>query len=239
MNLREQTAVLQGLLEQQLSIEEGLLTSNDLPPYIDALCHHVASAGYEVPEYFELASFIEGVEALLATDNSLDESLLRKGISALKGAVARGLAKLPKGAHAKLQKYHAKKATAALDSGDDRKYIHHYTAKHFHQQHGNPEAAKIDAKKAVAHSEPKPGTTHAARRNLRYSKRATATAKAQSKEPYAAISARKAAARSVDFAPQDEPMGDSGLSSTIKSPKSGTATIKATTVTKLARPKRS
>lgn len=234
LNLREETALLQGLLEQALSIEEGLNTPEDLPPYLDAMCDQVVAAGYEVPESFELKPFIEGIESLLNADKSIDESFLRKAVGAVKGAMARGLAKLPAAAHAKLRKYHGDKATAALDAGDDKAYIHHYKAKHFHQKHANPEAAKADAANAKAYGMPKPGTSAAARKTLWHSKQTTRTAKAQSKEKYKDIRARRVAARdSIDV---DEPVSKvTGLEPTVISTHPSAKTVQATSVTKKSR----
>lgn len=240
MSLREETELLQGLLEQHLSIEEGLHTPKDLPPYIDAMCNHVVGAGYEVPEHFELLPFIEGIEALLDSDKSLDESFLRKAVGAVKGAMARGLAKLPMSAHDKLRKYHGKKATNALDAGDEKAYVHHYQAKHFHQKHADPSAARQDAAHAKSYGLPKPGSANAARKNIWLSKQAAKTVNAQSKEPYADIKARKAAAKAAskpsDFVPQDEPLSrSSGSADTVLSRRPSEKTIPATGVTRKSR----
>jgi hypothetical protein len=195
------------------------------------MCDHVVGAGYEVPEQFELVPFIEGIEFLLNTDKTLDESFLRKAVGAVKGAMARGLAKLPQAAHVKLRQFHAKKATAALDAGDEKAYVHHYKAKHFHQKHADPEAAKADAASAKAYGMPKPGTSAAARKTMWHSKQTTRTAKAQSKEKYTDIRARRAAARAAEM-PVDEPMPKGNLDPTVISTHPSAKTIQATAVTK-------
>lgn len=168
--LQEQTAFMTSLLEQQISIEEGLNTHEDFKNYLNKICFKLELAGYDFPNKFTVPQFLEGLEELISEDKRLEEEghkpFLQRAVGAVKGAMARGLAALPKGAHNKLRQYHAKKATDAMDAGNEKAYIHHYQAQHFHLKHGKPEQHAQALKTAAANKDPKPGSRKAARTNM-------------------------------------------------------------------------
>lgn len=126
--MRKYAAELERLVCEHTSASEGLLTEYDLYEYASATVLHLEQNGYDVDSDIEIGGLLEALDSILA-DNTVDESLkswARRARSAIGGAVANVL---PKAVHAKIAKYHDKKLSQAVDSGDDRAVAKHYMAK--------------------------------------------------------------------------------------------------------------
>lgn len=216
--LQEQTAFMNSLLEQQLSIEEGLHTHEDLQRYLNKVCFKLELAGYEFPDKFTIPQFIEGLETLIAEDKRLEEEghkpFLQRAVGAVKGAMSRGLAALPAAAHNKLRKYHAAKADAAMDAGNEKAYVHHYQAQHFHLKHAKPEQHAQNLKTAQGNNELKPGSKKAARMNMHLNRSMKPLMKHFKDTAPAQAYAKIAAASKPAHVDVDEP-----ISGTHKTPK--------------------
>lgn len=230
MSIREETAFLENLLEQQASIDEGLNTQAELDAYIQRMCVALEELGYEVPTSFELMEFLEETSKILAENEELTEeeekrkSFLHKAVQAVKGAVSRGIANmLTQKQHDALRREHAAKADAALDAGDKKAYERHYVAKHFHLKHSDPKKHYIARRTAASSGDPEPGTKKAASMNWYLAKKVAGphhdAAKA-SHEFQMKSAARKRAAlagmKGADFIPMDEPLSKSKSGETLE-----------------------
>lgn len=136
MNTQDTNAFLHSVLESQnsleeerLSLQEGLLTEEDVFKYVNRICVSLELEGYEVPESFELGQLLRAVEEeILAPGAELDEdswgdvlaaqkkkSFLGRAVGAVKGAISRGVTS----AQTKLRRYHNTKAADAADKAVD------------------------------------------------------------------------------------------------------------------------
>lgn len=172
MNTRDTTADLQNILEQQLSIDVGLHTEADVIRYINRIVESLDEVGYVLPEEFEIGTLLKAIdEEILSATAVLDEdtwggaeasqkkkSFLGRAVSAVKGAVQRGVTS----AQTKLRRYHSAQADAALDKAVDPKlsaqdshkaakqYAKHYVKASALNKKLNPEThAKLSKEKAT------------------------------------------------------------------------------------------
>lgn len=178
MSTRDTTAFLQDLLEQQLSIEEGLNSKQAVIRYVGHICDSLEEVGYEVPEKFALGDLLKAIEEeVLSATASLDEDLwgdqmatqkkksfLGRAVGAVKGAVKRGVTAI----HTKMRRYHAAKASAALDKAADpasspkevakadKQHTKHYVKQQAYAKKLNPASAATTA----AHKQAEFGIKH-------------------------------------------------------------------------------
>ena len=147
-------ARMRSLVEEVISIEEGIQTESDLSDYVTGLCEHLEREGYWVAESFDLSDFVYSLESLLEDDTtekvppheqptkvgeptgmtgniragrpkpvpkakpapSAIKSKLKTGLSAIKGAVSRGIGMLtPKSVRQKVIRKHEQGIRAAID----------------------------------------------------------------------------------------------------------------------------
>lgn len=177
MSVREETAFLENLLEQHLSLEEGLFNEGDVLKLIDRMCEVAEARGYVVPAEFELGDFLQAIESELFSSAALAEAelhpahkvqqnWLKRAVGAAKGAVSRGVIS----AHKKLLRHHAVKADAALDKASDpdlspkergsaeAQFRKHYVKKMAHAQKLAPASHADIARGKEQWGEPKHGS---------------------------------------------------------------------------------
>ena len=174
MGVREETAILKDLLEQHISIEEGIFEESDALGLISRICEAVEANGYVVPREFELGEFLQAIESELLSSALAEAELhpaykvsaLKRLVGAAKGAVSRGVIS----AHKKLLRYHAVKADAALDKSADpdlspkergsaeAQFRKHYVKKMAHAQKAAPDSHADIARGKEQWGEPKHGS---------------------------------------------------------------------------------
>ena len=114
------------ILDEQLSLSEGILTEEHLDEYVSGICDVLEENGYEVYEEFDLQQFLEEVAEIVEGDENLDEGVkdwLNKAGSAVKGAISRGM---PAGIKKRMFQHHDAQASAALDRDDREGFARHY-----------------------------------------------------------------------------------------------------------------
>jgi hypothetical protein len=149
-------------LDEQISINEGVLTEDDLDGFVNSVCESLADDGYEVPDEFTLEEMLEAISAI-SSNQSLDEGFkewLGRAASAVKGAISRGVSHAKRIYHKGQTTKHAKKMNDAWDAGDKEAYVHHSVKMHAHWKKSDPVHFYRHQAHANAQSWGSPGTIH-------------------------------------------------------------------------------
>jgi len=216
MTARETTSDLQNILEQQLSLDEGLHSELDVIKFVDRICESLEAVGYALPEEFSVGELLKAIdEEILAEGAVLDEdswgdvlagqkkkSFLGRAVGAVKGAVSRGVTS----ANTKLRRYHAAKAEVAMDKATDptlsakesdkaaKQHTKHYVKAQAFAKKTNPTSFADLAKGKEAEGHPEHGSAADARFRLYHARKlAPLHAAWKAKQP-----AQKAAAAKSD-----------------------------------------
>jgi hypothetical protein len=188
-------------LDEQISINEGVLTEDDLDGFVNHICEGLTDKGYTPPDEFTLEALVEVISDL-SSQPELEESFkkwLGRAASAVKGAVSRGVSKLTRGYHKSQTTKHAKKMNDAWNAGDKDAYVHHSVKMHSHWKKSDPKHFQQQTDRAKKNKWGVPGTQHHAEKTWTShpSEKHQAALKARKHKPLATSPELRAAAAKI------------------------------------------